>query len=120
MIEPSTIAIRARLRLLATLPDPAPSATQGPACVTVPLGWLHWHRVTDAEEPWRFWLCWPFPTANRYSHAYEAVDLRHFEIAEPMSEAECAAVNYQVAERMNPRRRKRTEAVQQLRLPLGE
>jgi hypothetical protein len=74
-----------------------------------------------ADTPSRFWLCWPSPGRNRYSLAFDETDLRHFEIiSEPMTEAACASVNAQLAEVVNPSRRRRKAIVEQLSLPLSE
>src|SRR5579884_3944636 len=105
-MEVEQIVVGLRLRLLVTPPDPAPlprrNSRRDPH--TLSAGSIGIVTRVD-EEPWRFWLRWPFPTSNRYGHAYEAVDLRHFEIvSESMREAECASVNYHLAERMNPSR----------------
>jgi hypothetical protein len=74
-----------------------------------------------ADTPWRFWLCWPLTGRNRYSLAFEAAGLRHFEIVqECMTEAACAAVNSQLADAAKPSGRGRKVIVEQLRLPLSE
>jgi len=74
-----------------------------------------------ADTPWRFWLCWPFPGRSRYSLAFHAPDLRHFEIiSEPMAEATCASVNYKLVETAKASRRRRKAIVEQLSLPLFE
>jgi hypothetical protein len=72
--------------------------------------------VQIANHPWRFWLCWPLPTRNRYSLSYEESDLRHFElIQEPLTEAACASANDRLSDKGKPRRGR---DVSQLRLPL--
>jgi hypothetical protein len=74
-----------------------------------------------ANNPWRFWLSWPMSGGNRYSLAYDAEDLRHFElIEEVMTEATCASVNYELAETAKPSRRRRNAIVEQLSLPLSD
>lgn len=73
--------------------------------------------ANDSQERggWRFWLCCPFPGRNRYSLAFDEIDLRHFEIIqEPMTETACASVN----DRLGDNGKRSSRRSSQLRLPL--
>ncbi len=101
------IAVGVKIRLIVDLPDHQAGS----------IGLV----TQRAHDPWRFWLCWPLPGQNSYSLAFQRDDLRHFEIVqEPMTEAECAALNYQLTEPANVSRRRRKVIVEQLSLPLSE
>lgn len=108
-MAPQDIVVGLKVRLIVNLPD-HPAGSIG--------------IVTDIAQlsgDWRFWLCWPLPGRNRYSLAFDATDLRHFEIIqEPMTAAACASVNHDLTEAATPSRRRRKAISEQLSLPLSE
>jgi hypothetical protein len=103
------IIVGVKVRLIVNLPD-LPAESIG--IVT--------DIANDSQQRggWRFWLCWPSHERNRYSLAFDEIDLRHFELVqEPMTATACASVNDRLSDK-GKRSSRRGRDVGQLRLPL--